>query len=471
MTVQITSDKEIQSIFQQQQAAQWAVGAKTAGARIGKLKRLAAAVRANADLLKSAVYKDFGKPAIEVETTELLPFYAEVNNYRKNLRRWSSNQRVPTPLMLFGSRSTIVHEPKGVVLIIAPWNFPINLVLLPLVSAIAAGNSVMIKPSEMTPNTSAALKKVISGVFPPEEVFVAEGGVETSQKLLELPFNHIFFTGSPRVGKIVMTAAAKHLASVTLELGGKSPVILDETANPERAAKRLAWAKTLNAGQICLAPDYIFVHQKHKTRFIEAFRTAIATMLPITEGNTDFTKVVNADHFKRLSETLTDAQERGSQVLAGGSVYESSRQIAPTLLEAPPLDSRVMEEEIFGPLFPVFFYSDLAEPLELIRSKPKPLALYIFSHSNHNINRIMAETRAGTTAINHTVLHFSNENLPFGGSNNSGIGKSHGKAGFEAFSNQRGTFRQWSPVSGSSILSPPYTDLKKRIVRWMVRWW
>ncbi len=380
------------------------------------------------------------------------------------------NQPVGTPLALLGSSSWVRYEPKGVCLIISPWNFPINLTFGPLVSAIAAGNTVILKPSELTPNAAAVMKKIVSAVFPENEVALVEGEVEVAQELLKLPFNHIFFTGSPKVGKLVMQAAAQHLASVTLELGGKSPTIVDETANLKAAARKIAWGKFLNAGQVCISPDYLLVQESVKARFLELLQEQIQAMFTSSPSESDsYARIVNARHYQRLLSYLEEAREKGSSVISTEEADKGENYIPPTLVTDPPEDSTLMEEEIFGPILPVKSFQDLPEVIAYLNQKEKPLALYIYSKSKKSVNQIISNTRAGATCINNNVLHYANHNLPFGGSNNSGLGKSHGFYGFKAFSNERAVLKQHTP-GAMELLFPPYTQLKKRIAKLTLKW-
>ncbi len=374
-------------------------------------------------------------------------------------------KRVGTPLALMGTSSYIHYEPKGVVLIISPWNFPINLTFGPLVSAIAAGNCVILKPSENTPATAAAMGKIIRGLFDESEIALIEGGVETSQELLRLPFNHIFFTGAPSIGKIVMAAAAKNLSSVTLELGGKSPTIVDETANIKVAAKRIAWAKYINNGQICIAPDHIYVHERKKDALIEQLKKHIQAMYGEDVKDSDsYCRIVNDRHYRRVNSYIKDAVQRNVNIESGGSVSEDEAYIEPTIVSNMNREMDLMMNEIFGPVLPIFTYTDINQVVEEISRQERPLALYIYSKNRKNINFIINNTRAGGTCINHSAMHFFNNNLPFGGVNNSGIGKAHGEFGFKDFSNERAVLNQWSPISAIEQMMPPYTDLKQKMI-------
>lgn len=468
--VQDTSATEVNRIFELQLKNQYKVGNSTARERKAKLNKLHKAVMKYRPQIKEALFKDFRKHPSEVDLTEIYPVTSELKKAKSNIRSWMRNQYVDTPISLLGSSSYIKHEPKGIVLIISPWNFPVNLTFGPLVSAIAAGNTVMIKASENTPNASIIMKKIIDEVFDEKEVAMVEGGISTSTELLKLPFNHIFFTGAPSIGKIVMSAAAKNLTSVTLELGGKSPTIVDETANVEMAARRIAWSKYLNNGQVCIAPDYIFVHKNKKAAFLAAVKKNIQKFYSEDASKeSSYARMVNQKHHQRVSSYVADAVEKGANIEAGGNFDPSQDYIAPTVVSGLPKDAMLMKEEIFGPIMPVIEYSNISEVIETINSKEKPLALYIYSKSSKNINHVMNNTRAGGSCINHSSVHFFNNNLPFGGSNNSGIGKGHGYFGFQEFSNARGVLKQHVP-NALELLMPPYNNFKQTLIDLTIKW-
>lgn len=462
---------EIERLFEIQKAHQYAVGNTSVKERKEKLNRLYQAVTVDfREEIRQALKADFGKHRAEVDLAEIFPVTSEIKHAKRHLSSWMRPQRVSTPLAFAGGSSWIQYEPKGVCLIISPWNFPINLTFGPLVSAISAGNTAIIKPSEHTPNASAVIRKIVESVFDENEVAVVEGGIEASTALLKLPFNHIFFTGAPEIGKIVMEAAAQNLASVTLELGGKSPTIIDETANIKVAAKRLAWGKFSNSGQVCIAPDYIFVHQSKKDEFVENVRQNIIKAFGENPNESEsFTKIVNNRHLNRLKSYLDDALTKGAKIIHGGQVIQEENYLAPTLVENVSFDSALMKNEIFGPILPIFPYRQIDEVLTYIRANEKPLALYIFSSQAQNINYILKNTRAGGTCINHNEIHFFNNNLPFGGVNNSGLGKGHGKFGFEAFSNARSVYRQHLP-GALELLLPPYDNFKERLIDLTIKW-
>jgi aldehyde dehydrogenase (NAD+) len=457
---------EIERIYDLQQRNRAAVGTTTAAQRIEKLKRFERAILDRRPEIRSAMWDDYRKPAAEVDLSEVYPVVTEARHAARHLRKWMKPKRVPTPLALFGSRSSVVYEPKGVALIISPWNFPFNLTLGPLVSAIAAGNCVMVKPSEMTPASTACMKRILADLFDEDEVAVIEGDASVAEALLRKKFDHIFFTGSPAVGKIVMKAAAEHLTSVTLELGGKSPAIVDASANLTEAARRIAWGKFLNCGQICIAPDYALVHESVRDEFLAKLRSSLDS-----QGDASAARgwLVNDRHAARVRRLIDTAVEQGATLVMGGT--GSGRDIAPTILADVPPDAPVMQEEIFGPILPVVTYRTLDEAFAIINGKEHPLVLYIFSRTKSAVREILRRTRAGGTTVNQTLVHFYQLELPFGGVGNSGVGKSHGFHGFEAFSNPRGLLEQKLPYSSIELLYPPYKGkLKQFLIDFTVRW-
>ena len=463
--------KDIQEIFKAQSQHQYTLGNSSASQRISRLNALQkAVVKTYRKDLQEALFKDFKKPTIETDLTEIHPVISEIKLIKKQLKSWMLPLRVKTPFVFIGSSSYVIQEPKGVCLIISPWNFPVNLTFGPLASAIAAGNTVIIKPSEMTPHTAAVMAEIVSAVFKPEEVSLFEGDATVAQYLLSLPFNHIFFTGSPTVGKIVMGAAAKHLSSVTLELGGKSPTIVDASANIDQAAKKIAWGKFLNNGQICVAPDYLLIEHSIKEAFIIAFikHTKHFYSEQVSKSE-DYGRIVNQKHFERLLAHLEDAKKNGGTIEMGGDFIASENYISPTLISGLTADATLLKDEIFGPILPLKTFKKIEEVIDYINAGEKPLALYLFSKKPAIIKQVLRNTRAGSTAINHSVVQYSNHHLPFGGSNNSGIGKAHGYYGFQEFSNQRSVVKQFS-FSAVEILMPPYTPLKKRLSEWTTKW-
>lgn len=466
-----TSTTDIKELFDLQQDHHEKVAKMDVLSRIKKLKKLRDSIMAHRAEIRTALYNDFRKHPSEVDLTEIYPVTGDIKHAISHLRKWTSKKRVTTPLALLGSSSYVHHEPKGVCLIISPWNFPVNLTFGPLVSAIAAGNCVMLKPSEHTPHASEIMAKIVEEVFDKKEVAICQGGIEVSKALLDLPFHHICFTGAPAIGKIVMAAAAKHLASVTLELGGKCPTVVDETANIKSSAKRIAWAKYMNNGQICIAPDYIYVHESKKDALIQELNKNIKAMYGDDVVTSDsYCRIVNNKHFDRIQSYMDNAIENDVKILTGAKLDASQDYIAPTIVENANDGTDLMDEEIFGPVLPICVYQDLNEVITAINNRERPLAMYIYSRKQKNINILIENTRAGGTCINHSAIHFFNNNLPFGGVNNSGIGKVHGEWGFISFSNERAILKQWSPISAIEMMMPPYNNLKQKMIDLSIKW-
>ncbi|WP_019990902.1 aldehyde dehydrogenase family protein [Rudanella lutea] len=467
----LTHQSSIQAVFDAQRRHAPHMALTTAKERLERIGRIHRWIQDHEADLMQAMHADFRKPAAEALLGDLGALYYEIRHTTKHLSRWMKPHRVPTPLPLLGTRGYVRYEPKGNVLIIAPWNYPFGLCIKPLVAAISTGNVVMLKPSEMTPNTTRTIKRMVEELFPPEEVAVFEGDAAVATQLLDLPFNHIFFTGSPAVGKIVMTAAAKHLASVTLELGGKSPVIVDETANIKAAAEQIAWGKYFNNGQTCIAPDYLLVHESVKEPFLRAFRESVQRMYnpagQPTEQSESYCRIVNKNHFGRVRRLIEDAVQKGATVTLGGQLNEADNFIAPTVIEGVTDQMALMQEEIFGPVLPVVPYQTADEALQVINSREKPLALYIQSGSRRNIDYIMQRTSAGDTVINDLFWQFGHMDLPFGGVNNSGIGKSNGFFGFQELSNMRGVMKR--DFGTARFIYPPYTDKIEKLIGFLVK--
>tara|TARA_R110002051_G_C8768889_1_gene503029 strand:+ start:20820 stop:22274 length:1455 start_codon:yes stop_codon:yes gene_type:complete len=462
---------EIEQVFYRQQAFAIRLRASKLNDRLLKLNKLEEVVNRRKSEIYAATAADFSKPEAEVDLTEIFPVRHEIKQAKRHLKNWMKPNRVRPTLAMIGTQSWTIHEPKGVCLIISPWNYPINLTFGPLVSAIAAGNTAIIKPSEMTPHCSSLIKSIVEEVFEQDEVAVFEGDVQTSEQLLTLPFNHIFFTGSPAVGRIVMHAASEYLASVTLELGGKSPVIIDESANIKKAAKNLIWGKFSNNGQTCIAPDHIYVHENIMEEFVRCARAVIKQVygenVAQQQLGKDYCRIVNDRHFTRLSNLLDDAKAKGGVIAEGGHVDADDRFISPTLLINVPDNADIMQQEIFGPLLPLIPYTNVKTVIDHINSQPKPLALYIFSTDNKQTEEILTNTSAGGSCINHSVVHFLHSNLPFGGVNNSGLGSAHGYYGFKAFSHERSILKD--RLSITHWLFPPYTPTVKKLIDMTVR--
>jgi len=462
------SDAKIQEVFELQKGNLQALKNSTERERRKKLKALKKKVFEYRTRIHEALFADFKKPAIESDISEIYPTISEIKHTLNHFGDWMQSEEVDTPITLLGSSAYIQYEPKGNCLVITPWNYPFYLAISPLVYAIAAGNAIILKPSEFTPHTSALLKVMLAELFNENEVAIIQGDQLVSSALLKLKFNHIHFTGSPMVGKLVMEAASKHLTSCTLELGGKSPTIVDETANINEAANKIVWGKYLNEGQTCIAPDYILVHESKKDALIKAMKEQIAKKygesMENRMSNNNLCRMVNAKHYARVQALSKAAIEDGAILEIGGQYNDADNYIDPTILSNVSMDSKLMNEEIFGPVMPVMTYSTLEEAVNIMNAKERPLALYIFSNKNKNIDFIMSNTSAGGTCINDTILHILQPNLPFGGVNNSGIGKSHGKYGFVDFSNERAVLRQHFRFGMSQFLHPPYNKFSKFVI-------
>jgi len=471
-SVEDTDIGHIQDLFARQGPTAMALRESTAGERAHKLKRLRDALLQRREALYAAFEADLRKPPLEVDLTELLPVVDEARHAIKHLARWMRPRRVAPTLTTLGTRARVLYQPRGRCLIIGPWNYPVNTLLGPLVSAIAAGNAVILKPSELTPQVNAIVAELVAEVFDPAEVALVQGGVATAQHLLALPFDHVFFTGSPAVGKIVMAAAAEQLTTVTLELGGKSPAIVDETADLERAAELVLWGKFTNAGQTCVAPDYVFVQRSVKDRFVRLCQDLIAARYGTTDAavaaSPDLARMITRRHTERLGTLIDDALARGARLLAGGGHDAATRYVAPTLLADVPADARISGEEIFGPVLPIEAFDSIDEVIRHINTQPKPLALYLFSRNTRTVARVIAQTSSGGVCVNHCVQQYAHGGLPFGGVNHSGIGNAHGVYGFKAFSHER-AYLACGPWLLVSLFYPPYTRGKARLSAALVR--
>ncbi|SDY43493.1 aldehyde dehydrogenase family protein [Hymenobacter psychrophilus] len=464
----------IPELFARQQGRAGALRREAASSRAARLRRLDTWLTDNREAIQEALYTDFRKPAVETDVTEIWSSQTEIRHTLRHLEEWAAPRRVSTPLALVGSRGWVQAEPKGVTLIIAPWNYPFYLAIDPLISALAAGNTAIIKPSEMTPAVAGLLARMCRELFDEAEVTVVQGDKDVATELLKLPFDHIFFTGSPQVGKIVMRAAAEHLTSVTLELGGKSPVVVDETADLRDAAEKIIWGKGVNAGQTCVAPDYVLVHEAVRDQLVAEMRAATQRFYspagqPVSESDS-YARLVNDHHFGRVAGLLEDARAQGTEVAFGGTTDAGQRFIEPTVLLDPPTDSRIMQEEIFGPLLPVLTFGSLSQAVDAVNLHPKPLALYVFTQDKENQRYLLQNIPAGGACVNETILHLAHPELPFGGFGNSGIGRCHGHAGFLAFSNEKSVLKQRVGLTALKPLYPPYTDSVKKMVNLLLRW-
>ena len=435
---------DIQRVFDLQRAHQWDVKATSAEQRKAKLRKLKTAVVQHANELMSAVKQDTRKPDTEIRVTEFLNVVGNIDRNIANLDAWMKPVEV-TPSLNENDSARIVYEARGVCLILGPWNFPFGLVMGPLAAAVAAGNCCIVKLTDLCPATARVAGKIIRQAFEENEIALFEGEVAVATALLELPFNHIFFTGSTRVGKLVMAAAAKHLASVTLELGGKSPVIVDADADVTKIAADLASAKQFNGGQACICPDYVFVTEAQQPALIEEFRKRVEQNLYREDGTLkkdSIAQIVNDQNFARIRKLFDDAVAEGAKVAVGGTLESTDRTIHPTLLTDVEPGMAILQEEIFGPIVPVMTYEKLDDVIQFIADRPKPLALYIYSNTPANVDRILSRTSSGGVTINGFFSHYLENQLPFGGVNQSGTGSYHGVFGFKAFSHERAIYVQ-----------------------------
>jgi aldehyde dehydrogenase (NAD+) len=429
------------------------------------LVKLLISVQKHEEEIIKALYNDFKKPAFEAVVSETAYIVSELNHTIKNINKWAKPNMVLPSLLNFPSTDYIYKEPYGKVLIIAPWNYPYQLALCPLIAAVAAGNQVVVKPSELTPNTSIIVAKIISETFDENHVKCVEGGVEITQELLAQRWDYIFFTGSVAVGKIVAKAAAENLTPVTLELGGKNPCIIDATANLKLAAKRIVWGKFLNAGQTCIAPDYLLVSNKIKSDFIELIKKEIIDAYGENpETSPDFPRIINQKNWNRLTEML-----KGESILAGGKSNNQDYYLAPTLLDEPSLNSLVMKDEIFGPILPVLSFENETDLVSIISRYEKPLSLYIFSNDNSFAKKIIQNYSFGGGCINDTVVYFSNKRLPFGGVGHSGIGAYHGKLSFSTFTHHKAIVKKANWLDIPTRYAPYKGKLNsvKNLFKWL----
>ncbi|MCT7949094.1 aldehyde dehydrogenase [Ancylothrix sp. C2] len=429
--------------------------------RLSQLKRLKQAILDSKEAVMAAVKADLNKPDLEAYATEI-GVVREIDYAIKNLKDWVKPKKVPTSLDQFPSSAYIYPEPLGVVLIIGPWNYPFQLMISPLVGAIAAGNCAVLKPSEIAANTSRVVTQLIQKTFEPEYIAIVEGDAKTAQELLAEKFDHIFFTGGTKIGQIVMEAAAKNLTPVTLELGGKSPCIVDAEINLQHTARRIVWGKFINSGQTCIAPDYLLVDRTIKKDLLAEITNCISEFYGEDPAKSpDYGRIINERQFDRLAGFLNNGE-----IVAGGQTNRDDRYIAPTVLDQVPWDAAVMEDEIFGPILPVLEYSNLDEAITKINERPKPLALYIFSKNEAKQDKVLRETSSGGVCINDTVMQVGVSELPFGGVGNSGMGSYHGKASFDTFSHQKSVLKK-SFLMDLKWRYAPYAgklDLIKKII-------
>lgn len=432
--------------------------------RKNALLSLKKAIISNQLEIEEALFKDLGKNKVESYMAEIGIVLKEISFMLKHLKKFMKSKRVKTSLTDFPAKTKIMPYPYGVVLIMSPWNYPINLTLSPLVGVIASGNTCILKPSEYSENTSKVISKMIKSIFPEKYISVVTGDKIISQTLLDQNFDYIFFTGSKNVGKIVMEKASKNLTPVSLELGGKSPCIIDSSASLKVAARRIVFGKYLNAGQTCIAPDYIFIHHSIKEEFIEYFKEALIEQYgdnPLK--NQDLCKIINQKHYNRLKELINN-----QNIIIGGEYDDKLLKIAPTIIDNVTYTNKIMEDEIFGPILPILVYNDIEEVINYINVNPSPLALYLFTNRKEIENKILKSCNFGGGCINDVIVHFANENLPFGGVGESGIGAYHGKNSFDTFTHYRSLIKK-SNLIDIRFRYAPYTSIKEKIIKWYLK--
>lgn len=435
--------------------------------RICQLQLLADAMRKNETVLEEALKKDLGKSAFESYATEIGFVLADIRYTIQNLQKWSAPKRVRTPLYLFPGKSKIQKEPYGSVLILGPYNYPVQLLAEPLVGAIAAGNCAVLKPSELTPHVSEAMYQIVHSTFKEEYIACVEGGVEVNQELLSQKFDYIFFTGSERVGRIVMKAAAENLTPVTLELGGKSPVIIEKTANIKEAARRIAWGKLMNAGQTCVAPDYVLVDESRKQQFLTEMKTAFSHLYgKEIKKNPDFGRIVNERHMERLQKIL---EQDAKYLFCGGEADTLQRYIEPAILDlGKDQNAASMQEELFGPILLVLSYHKLEDAVRFVNKRAKPLALYLFTKKRSAEKFVLERVSSGGVCVNDTISHLINPDLPFGGVGASGMGQYHGKYSFDTFTHEKSVF--YKPADWNlPVCYPPFTKGKMNLVKFFLK--
>ncbi len=446
-------------------------GAPTYEERIASLEKLEKAIVARKNAIADAISRDFGnRSKHESMVSEVFLVVGAIKHAKAHLREWMEPEERETGFVFLPARVELRPQPLGVIGIISPWNYPVQLALSPLVGVLAAGNRAMIKPSELVPETAALLRDLVAETFPPDQVAVVTGGAEVGEAFSRLPFDHLVFTGSTRVGKMVMRAASENLVPVTLELGGKSPTIVAKDFSMRTAAERIAAGKLFNAGQTCLAPDYVLLPAGTRDAFVEAFKAAVAKMYPSLAKNPDYTSIVNDKHRTRIEGYVQDAKTRGARVVEinpTAESFEGTRKMAPALVLDPTDEMMVMQEEIFGPVLPVVTYQSLDEAIAYVNDHPRPLALYLFSNDREAIEHVLTGTISGGVTVNETMLHVAQDDLPFGGVGPSGMGAYHAKEGFDSFTKKKPVFRQ-ARLNTTGLLRPPYGKTVDRLLRFLL---
>jgi coniferyl-aldehyde dehydrogenase len=440
--------------------------------RLALLNRLENMVRHNESALIEAVHRDFGRRATqETQLLELVPLLAEIRHCKRHLKRWMRPKKVSVDWFFQPARAKVTYQPLGVIGIMGAWNYPISLILTPLANALAAGNCAMIKPSELAPATSELIATLIQQTFSPDEVTVVQGGADVAAQFAALPFDHIVFTGSGRIGQKVLAASVQNLTPVTLELGGKSPAIIHASYDVNDAADKIISAKLWNAGQTCIAPDYVLLHESQCDAFVQAVERAIQTRLPSLVSNPHYTHMINADAWRRMNEIVMDAESRGARVLQFNPAHEVANEASgvflPTLLLDVPVDARAMTEELFGPILPILTYRQMEEALSYVNERDRPLALYYFDDDTVRVDEVLRQVTAGGVSVNDCMLHYAQSRLPFGGVGASGMGAYHGHTGFLTFSKQMGVFVQNRLVAKvfGTLAKPPYSRWTDKLVR------
>ncbi len=464
------STPDLEKLFKNQKVAANNMPFPEAGIRKGWLRSLEKLLDSHGDGLATAIGQDFGCRSVdEIRLLELFTSFAGIRHARKKVSKWMRSRRRPISMMFQPAKGEILYQPLGVVGVIVPWNYPLYLAIGPIISALSAGNRVMVKMSESTPVFGEQFAEVIKQYFPEDLVAIVNGDVEVAKVFTKLPFDHLLYTGSTEVGKLVMAEAAKNLTPVTLELGGKSPTIIDRQCDLKNAAKRVIFGKLVNAGQTCVAPDYVLVPEDKLEQFISHCRNAAAEYYPDWK-NQDYTSIIDQRQYQRqlqLVQEMIDAKVRIESLLAGDD-RDSDRKVVPRIVINPERSSRVMQEEIFGPLLPLISYNTLSEAIDWVNKGERPLALYFFSRNNKNIAKVLKQTHAGGVAINECILHLAQEELPFGGIGPSGMGHYHGEEGFKTFSKAKGIFFQ-SKVNGAGLLTPPYKGLSGKLIKFLMK--
>jgi coniferyl-aldehyde dehydrogenase len=468
-----THGLDLRATFERLKAATRARPAPSYEERVDGLERLSYAIRKRQDEMAAAVRADFGnRSEIETKLTEVLILVDGIKYLRRHLKSWMRPESRHVSLTYKPARAKVYRQPLGLVGIISPWNYPFQLALAPVAAAIAAGNRVLLKPSEYTPGSSELIRSILSDAFDADTASVVLGGPEVGESFSRLPFDHLLYTGSTHVGRLVMKAAAENLVPVTLELGGKSPAIVHPDYPVERAADRIAWGKWTNAGQTCIAPDYVLVHESGAGALVDAIAASARRYYPTLARNPDYTTVVNARHYERLNALVADAVAKGARKLEVNAASEvlspATRKIAPTILTGVTDDMRVLQEEIFGPVLPVVTYRSLEDAIEYVNARPRPLALYYFDDDRGRVEQVLDRTVSGGASINETMLHFGIDDMPFGGVGPSGMGAYHGKEGFETFSHKKSVLYQ-ARWNAGALLAPPYGERARKLLSLLLR--